>query len=143
MTELDTVPYPPIILKVEQDLDHDGYQDENGTEHYDDRVVTPFGELENLEVEIQDDGQPFVKHAPRVCLVRRGFPDEWAPRARVGVTVRETPFGAKVMRLEAKNCIVSYHLHPNPLQWSDRNHDGLLERQQLATRTLISWKHEA
>lgn len=111
----------PIVLEVEQDLDNDGWQDEEGTVHYDDRIVTPFGVLGSLQTTIKDDDLVIVD-APPVILVRHGFPTAWS-MCTAGVSMETTPFGATVMSVLARNGQVRYQLDPRPVKWSDREEE--------------------
>ena len=107
-----------IVLEVQQDLENDGWQDEDGTIHYDDRVLTPFGQLGTLKTDTSDDDQHVIVDAPEVVLIRHGFPTHWSMSVK-GVSVDTTFAGTQVMTLRAKNGEVRYQLDPRPVRWSD------------------------
>lgn len=107
-----------IILEVFQDLDTDGWQDEEGTIHYDDRIVTPFGELGVLKTTLDDDDTHTIVDAPEVVLIRHGFPTHWSSSTR-GVSIDTTFAGVQIMTLRADNGEVRYQLDPRPVRWSD------------------------
>lgn len=106
----------PIVLQVHQDLDVDGWEDENGTVHYDDNIYTPFGVLGNLDVKLPE---LVIRDSSKVILVRHGFPDAWAPDTTEGVTMRETPYGDTLMTVNASNGTVVYQIDQRPVRWSD------------------------
>lgn len=106
-----------IILEVKQDLDRDGWQDESGTVHYDDKIVTPYGELGTLRTETEGDSVIIID-APEVVLVRHGFPTQWSQSVQ-GVSVDTTFTGVQIMRLQAANGEVRYQLDPRNVRWSD------------------------
>lgn len=108
----------PIILEVRQDLEHDGWQDEDGTIHYDDRVLTPFGQLGVLKTITGEDDSHTIIDAPEVVLIRHGFPTQWSMSVK-GVSVDTTFAGTQVMTLQADNGVVRYQLDPRPVRWSD------------------------
>lgn len=111
----------PIVLEVHQDLENDGWQDEEGTIHYDDRIVTPFGAVGMLKTEYAEEDIVIVE-APQVILVRHGFPTAWS-RDTEGVSMETTPFGASVMTITALNGTAKYQLDPRPVRWSDEDED--------------------
>lgn len=110
-----------IILEVKQDLENDGWEDEDGTVHYDDKVVTPFGQLGTLNTIVEDDVITIID-APEVILVRHGFPTQWSQDVG-GVSMDTTPFGVQVMVVSASNGEVRYQLDPRPVRWSDGDED--------------------
>lgn len=110
-----------IILDVKQNLDMDGWEDDNGTVHYDDTIVTPFGQLGKL-VTADDGGELLLTHADEVILVRHGFPTQWSGSA-AGVSIDTTFAGIQVMTVKATNGEVRYQLDPRPVRWSDRDDD--------------------
>ena len=123
-----------IVLEVRQDLDHDGWQDEDGTVHYDDRIVTPFGPLGVLKTTTQD-GEITIREAPDVILVRHGFPTQWSSDVR-GVAIDTTFAGVQVMTVKGRNGEVRYQLDPRPVRWSDGTDEipfyvGLLVHSQI------------
>lgn len=109
----------PIILEVKQDLENDGWEDEDGTVHYDDKIVTPFGQLGSLNTVVEDDVITIID-APEVILVRHGFPTQWSQDVS-GVSMDTTPFGVQVMVVSASNGEVRYQLDPRPVRWSDKD----------------------
>ena len=111
----------PIVLQVYQDLEHDGWQDEDGTIHYDDRIVTPMGLLGSLKTTTLDE-ELVIVDAPPIILVRHGFPTSWSS-GTVGVSMDVTPYGHTVMKVEASNGTVKYALDPRPVKWSDRDEE--------------------
>lgn len=111
-----------IVLEVKQDLDTDGWQDEAGTIHYDDRIVTPFGQLGTLKTETTADGSHLIVDAPSVVLIRHGFPTQWSMNAK-GVSIDTTFAGTQVMTLKAVNGEVRYQLDPRNVRWSDGDED--------------------
>lgn len=109
----------PIVLEVHQDLDRDGWQDEDGTIHYDDRIVTPFGVVGMLKTDTVD-GELVIVDAPPVILVRHGFPTAWS-KDTVGVSMDRTSFGATVMTVIGVNGTVKYQIDTRPVRWSDKD----------------------
>lgn len=109
---------PAIILQVFQDLDHDGWQDSEGTIHYDDRIVTPFGELGVLKTTLTEADSHVIVDAPEVVLIRHGFPTQWSA-STAGVSIDTTFAGVQIMTLRADNGEVRYQLDPRPVRWSD------------------------
>lgn len=111
-----------IVLEVKQDLDHDGWQDENGTVHYDDRIQTPFGQLGTLKTDTDENNSHVIVDAPDVVLIRHGFPTQWSMSAK-GVSIDTTFAGVQVMTLKAVNGEVRYQLDPRNVRWSDGDED--------------------
>lgn len=109
---------PVIVLEVFQNLDHDGWQDEEGTIHYDDRIVTPFGELGVLKTTLGEQGSHTIVDAPDIVLIRHGFPTHWSASTK-GVSIDTTFAGVQIMTLRADNGEVRYQLDPRPVRWSD------------------------
>lgn len=106
-----------IVLEVRQNLGVDGWQDEDGTEHYDRRVITPFGELGELRTDPQAE-DVVITEADGVILVRHGFPTQWSRNVR-GVSIDTTFSGVQIMTVKAANGEVRYQLDPRPVRWSD------------------------
>lgn len=125
----------PIVLEVQQDLDRDGWQDEEGTVHYDDRIVTPFGDLGMLKT-TNADGELVIVDAPPVILVRHGFPTAWSA-STVGVSMHSTPFGVNVMTIQAVNGTVRYQLIPAPVRWSDKDEEIPFHVAQLISSDVV------
>jgi len=111
-----------IVLQVFQDLDNDGWQDDDGTIYYDDRIVTPYGELGTLKTTASDDDLHQIVDAPDVILIRHGFPTQWSASTK-GVSIDTTFAGAQIMTLKADNGYVCYQLDPRPVRWSDGEED--------------------
>ena len=125
----------PIVLEVHQDLENDGWQDEDGAVHYDDRIVTPFGVLGMLKTTNIDD-ELVIVDAPPVILVRHGFPTAWSANT-VGVSIESTPFGSNVMSVRASNGTVRYQLDPRPVRWSDRDEEIPFHIAQLIDSDVV------
>lgn len=119
-----------------------GFEDEDGVEHFNDRVRTPYGLLGNLLVDF--DGEvPVIVRADPVVLIRRGFPDEWtAPTT--GVTIEQNPLGFKLFQLDARNGMVRYRLDDSELIWkgSTPEFNQKFAVQQLGVLSWNAWTPE-
>jgi hypothetical protein len=129
----------PIILEVKQDLDHDGYEDEDGTVHYDDRIITPWGELGVLKVHL-DGEEVVIDRAPYVILVSKRPPEEWV-RDADGTTFSENFYGSRQMTVKGRNGEVRYQLIDRPVEWSDQ--PGQPVEHFLAVLSHSRWVKEA
>jgi hypothetical protein len=109
----------PIILDVRQDLDNDGWEDAEGTVHYDSTVATPFGLLGELRTLDAGESGIDIIQADEVILVRHGFPTAWSKNVQ-GVSIDTTFTGIQIMTVKASNGEVRYQLDPRPVEWSDK-----------------------
>lgn len=127
-----------IVLEVKQDLDNDGWEDDNGTVHYDDTIQSPWGPVEQLETTFNEGGELVITNAPRVILVSNKPIDEW-PQQSDGVTVvKNEAFGLKLLKVEAVNGNVVYQYIPGLLAWSDEPGE-LISDYSLGIRTSLEW----
>lgn len=108
----------PIILEVKQDLDRDGWEDEEGTVHYDDRVVTPWGELGELKTRVDGDDL-VIDRASYVILVSKADPQEWKD-VPPGASVERSAYGSSTLSVEARNGKVRYQVIDRDVEWSDQ-----------------------
>lgn len=120
-----------ILLTVYGDRIVDGYQDEDGVEHFNDRVGTPLGDLGKLAAE-QIDGELTITQADEVVLIWKHV------EGKPGVTVETTAFGFRLFDLEASNGMVRYRIFEEPVEWADSD-EGPIEHW-LAIRTFADWK---
>lgn len=108
--------------------DH-GYQDEMGTEYFNDKVVSPFGEVGKLKVE---DG--FITQSDPVILVAYPFRDaDWTEYST-------TPFGSVVLQVHGFNGRVEYLIYDDEVQWRDK--PGEVGKYRLATLIVKEWNAE-
>lgn len=126
-----------VILQVLQDLDCDGWQDDDGVIHYDDSVRTKFGNLGNLRVEKSDDTW-VIKETPGVALFSDGFIKSLvAGYVDDCTTLSMSPLGTNTVLIRASNGVARYQLHVAELEWSDRPDEPV--NCQLATLTHQDW----
>lgn len=132
-----------IILEVKQNLDVDGWEDANGTVHYDDTIATPFGQLGQLHI-ANDGDDVMILQADETILVRHGFPTHWSSGIK-GVSIDTTFAGVQVMTLKARNGEVRYQLDPRPVRWSDKDEDipFYLAKRIHSSFTLVKERREA
>lgn len=112
-----------------------GVEDEDGVEHYDDEVSTPFGPLGNLVSHVDGD-EVVIDAAPGVVLISRR--DDWDDFP--GVSVEPNPFGFHIFELAARNGFVRYRLYEDEVRWADRPDEPVA--MQIGVRTIECWTPE-
>ncbi|AEK09982.1 hypothetical protein FDH96_gp070 [Mycobacterium phage Rey] len=111
------------ILRIAGPHGPNGFQGEDGVEHYNSDVETPHGNLGQLHIH-REDGKVYITRADPVVLVRRGYPDAWNPDALTGASMHQSPFGWTTFSLTAENGFVHYRLVEDDLRWED-DFDGV------------------
>lgn len=117
-----------------------GHTDDDGVEHFNDRIVTPFGLLGNLKSHIAESGEVVIDQAPGVVLVSRSPLEEWPERQRVGVTIDTNVFGFRTFELKARNGVVRYMLCDDDIRFSDE--DEVRSNLQVARLLVSQWTPE-
>ncbi|ASR75917.1 hypothetical protein J4U02_gp070 [Mycobacterium phage Aziz] len=111
------------ILRIAGPHGPNGFQGDDGVEHYNSDVETPHGNLGQLHVHREDE-KVYLTRTDPVVLVRRGFPDAWDPAALTGVAMVVNPLGFTLFRVKAENGFVIYRLLEDDLRWED-DFDGV------------------
>lgn len=154
------------ILEIFGAYGKEGWEDEAGVEHFDDRVDTPYGWLENLVTAVDDSetgcdcedpdykfdwetGKQRLFHdhreliivaAPPVILVSRKPIEAWQPDQQVGATIEQSAFGFSILELQARNGMVRYVIKPDDVAWSDKPDEII--GSYLAVQTYSKWTPE-
>lgn len=119
-----------ITLKVHQELGVDGFQDDDGVEHYDPNVYTKYGVLGSLKISREDDTVTIVD-APGVILISDKLLAEGGDDV---AQVYESPLGNfRTVAFHASNGWVRYQVEEDNLEWSDRPEDPVPHRLAFLT----------
>lgn len=120
-----------VVLECKQELGVDGWQDEDGVEHYDSRVLTPYGELGNLKIARDENGAATIEDAPGVILISEKLISEGGDDI---ATVWTSPLGAfRTVSVVGVNGSVRYQLVEKRVEWSDRPEDPVPHRLAFLT----------
>lgn len=121
-----------------------GWQDEDGVEHFNDRITSPFGWVGNMKthVECDDDGQLqlVIDAAPSVILVSTTPVEEWPESKQVGASIETSPFGFRIFELAARNGTVRYVIKDDEVRWADLPDEET--HVQIATLIYGQWRPE-
>ncbi|MEC4857198.1 hypothetical protein R2325_16610 [Mycobacteroides chelonae] len=113
----------------------DGWEDpETGENFYNDRPVTPYGEVENLIINETENGLVIVA-APAVAIIANKPPAEWAKRK--GHSLIRSAFGFNTLQIFASNGFVRYRIYEEPIQWWDQKEVD--DRHRIGTRLASQW----
>lgn len=135
----------PIILTIDGPYTADGIQTDDGVEHFNDRIMSPFGVVGNLKSHLgwdSDTASPvlILDAVPEVVLVSRKPVEDWLEEKQVGVTVDYTPYGHKLFTVEGRNGIASYMLHDSTVEWWDQ--PGVDTKLHVGTKIESQWTPE-
>lgn len=154
------------ILEVFGAYGPEGWEDSAGVEHFNDRIGTPYGPLENLKTHVVDNatgcncddpdylfdwetGEQVLFHdhrelvidaAPNLILVSRNPIEAWTAEQQVGATIERSAFGFSILELQARNGMVRYVLKDDDVYFSDE--PDVLVNSYLALQSYSQWQPE-
>lgn len=107
-----------IMLEIVGPYGPDGIQTEDAVEHFNDVVMSPYGEVGSLKAHVED-GEVVIDQADEVVLISSKPIEQWSEDKRLGAAIVDSPFGYKLFRLKARNGSVTYSLQEGEVRWVD------------------------
>jgi hypothetical protein len=128
-----------IILKLEDNYPKDGWEDAEGTTHFNTEFTTPFGPLGNFRAKLDGD-EVVILQADEVALFSRKPVKEWPEQQQIGASESINGFGWRIFELKARNGIVRYLLYADEVRFSDE--DEPREGLQIGQLHFSAWTPE-
>jgi hypothetical protein len=126
-----------IFLEITGPYPKEGFEDKDGTEHFNDIVSSPFGEVGNIKTHFED-GELVIDQASDVALFSSKPVEQWVNRD--GVTAYRNPLGFRVIEIEGRNGVIGYLLQEEKVEWADK--PGEDTGQLIGTLLISRWTAE-
>lgn len=115
----------------------DGYEDEDGTQYFNDTVwCREAGVVETLQCHVDGD-ELVIDNAPPTVLVSAKPVSEWPEHRRVGASRELSPFGFERILFDARNGAAAYRVLDEGVVWKDRPDEATGLR--VAVRDYAHW----